>query len=474
MFDVVVIGAGVVGGLIFRELTKYDLSVCVVDKEVDCAMGASGANSGIVHAGFDAKVGSKKAEYNVKGASMMQKVCRELSVEYKKNGAFVLGFSDEDKLTLEDLLNRGIQNGVEGLEVLDREKLVEYIPNVSKGATCALFAKTSAIVCPYSLAIASVGNGMDNGGEYLREFEVDQVSFEKGVHTIKAKDGREVQALYVINAAGVYSDEIARLFGDDSYSIRARKGEYYLLDKSVAGITPYTIFTCPSEKGKGILVSPTADGNLILGPTAEFCEKSDTSTTHEGLASVSEKAREMIDGIDFSGTITSFSGLRAVSSKGDFSIERSQKCEKLFNVCGIESPGLTSSPAIAEYVAKEVANDLGKVKKANFNPYRKPYSVKGMSLDERNELIKKNSSYGEIVCRCETVTLGEIEDAITRNPKAITIDGVKHRVRAGMGRCQGGFCQGKILELLKKELGVSEYEVRKKGGNSFILERNDD
>lgn len=474
MFDVLVIGAGVVGGLVFRELSRYDLNVCIVDREPDVSMGASGANSGIVHAGFDAKPGSKKAEYNVKGARIMQRVCSELSVEYKRNGALVIGFSDDEKQTLTELKARGESNGVEGLEILDKESLQSLLPSVSKKATCALFAKTSAIVCPYSLAIASIGNGMDNGGEFIREFEVEKAEWNGEYYTVKATDGREIQARYVVNAGGIHSDKVASIFGDDSYSMRARKGEYYLLDKSVANITPYTIFTCPTEKGKGILVSPTADGNLILGPTAEFCEKDDTSTTHEGLADVAQKAKAMIDGIDFSNTITSFSGLRAVSSIGDFSIERSKKAKNLFNLCGIESPGLTSSPAIAEFVSSEIAKDLSASKKANFNPYRKPYSVKSLSISERNELIKQNPSYGEIVCRCETISLGEIEDAIKRNPKAITVDGVKHRVRAGMGRCQGGFCQGRVLELLKKELGASEYEIRKTRGNSYILERNDD
>lgn len=474
MFDVAIIGGGVVGGLIFRELTKYDLKVCLIEKEPDVGMGASAANSGIVHAGFDAKVGSKKAEFNVKGASIMKRVCAELGVEYKNNGAFVIGFSDEEKETLKSLKVRGEQNGVTGLEVIDREELVSYLPDVSEKATCALYAKTSAIVCPYSLAIAAVGNAMDNGGELFREFKVIEVNKSSDGFTIISERGEEVSAKYVINAAGVYSDAIASLFGDDTISIRARKGEYYLLDKSVAGITPYTVFTCPTEKGKGILVSQTVDGNLIVGPNAEFCEKGDTSTTHLGLSDVTEKARAMFPKVDFSNTITSFAGLRSVSSIGDFIIERSAKCENLFNVAGIESPGLTSSPAIGEYVAEEVAKDLNAVKKDSFNPNRKPYSVKSLSVEERNDLIRKNPSYGEIVCRCETISLGEIEDTLDRNPKAVTIDGVKRRVRAGMGRCQGGFCQGRILELMKERLGVSEYEIRKKGGNSYILEKAND
>ncbi len=474
MYDVLVIGAGVVGGLIFRELSRYDVKVGLVDKEPDVGMGASGANSGIVHAGFDAKPNTNKALFNVKGAKMMETVCAELGVEYKRNGAFVIGYSDEERDILEDLKKRGEINGVQSLSVIGKDELKKLVPNVSDRATCALFAKTSAIVCPYSLAIASVGNAMDNGGEFIREFEVAKVEALDGIFNLISTDSKKVTARYVINAGGVYSDKIASLFGDDTVNVKARKGEYYLLDKSVAHVTPYTLFTCPTEKGKGILVSQTADGNLLLGPTSEFCEKDDTSTTFSGLKEVAEKAKQMIDGIDFSNVITSFSGLRAVSDKGDFVIERSKLCKNLFNVCGIESPGLTSSPAIAEYVASEVAKDLNLNKKSSFNPCRKPYSLKHLSIEERNELINKNSAYGEIVCRCETISLGEIEDAVKRNPKAVTIDGVKHRVRAGMGRCQGGFCQSKVLDVLKKELCVSEYEIRKKGGKSYILERNDD
>ncbi len=474
MFDVAVIGGGVVGGLIFRALTSYDMKVCLVEKEPDVSTGASGANSGIVHAGFDAVPGSQKAKFNVLGAKMMKEVCRQLSVEYKNNGAFVIGYSDEEKRTLLELKERGEINGVSDLEVIDQDALRKYLPSVSERATCALFAKSSAIVCPYSLAIASIGNAMDNGGELFREFKVVDVKKDDEGFTLMSEKGKEVRARYVVNAAGIYSDYVASLFGEDGFKIRARKGEYYLLDKSVAGICPYTVFTCPTEKGKGILVSQTADGNLILGPTAEFCEKGDTSTTHVGLKSVADRAKDMINGIDFSNIITSFSGLRAVSEKGDFTIERSSACKGLFNVVGVESPGLTSAPAIAEYVAGEVASDLGRGKNESFDPTRKPYSVKGMKREERNELISKNPAYGEIVCRCETVSLGEIEDAIHRNPGAVTVDGVKRRVRAGMGRCQGGFCQGKILELLKSSLGVSEYEIRKKGGNSYILEKIDD
>lgn len=474
MFDVAVVGGGVVGGQIFRQLTRYDLKVCLIEKEADIAMGASQANSGIVHAGFDAKEGSKKAEFNVKGARMMEKVCAELGVEFKRNGAFVVGFSDEDKITLENLKQRGETNGVEGLEVIGKEDLLSYLPDISKSATCALYAKTSAIVCPYSLAFSAVGNAMDNGGELFREFKLVKVEKQNGFYNLISDSDKQVQAKYVVNASGLFSDEVAKLFGDDSLSIKARKGEYYLLDKSVAGITPYTIFTCPTEKGKGVLVSQTADGNLIVGPNAEFTEKGDTSTTHAGLSDVMQKARLLFPTLDFTNTITSFSGLRSVSSVGDFIIEKSKKADNLFNVSGIESPGLTASPAIGEYVAEFVAKEFNAKLKSDFNPIRAPYSVKNLSREQRNALIRKNPSYGEIVCRCETISLGEIEDALTRNPKAVTVDGVKRRVRAGMGRCQGGFCQGRILELLKTSLGVSEYEVTKKGGNSYILEKNND
>ncbi|MBR5307937.1 MAG: NAD(P)/FAD-dependent oxidoreductase [Clostridia bacterium] len=466
MYDVAIIGAGVIGSLIARELTKYSLSVVVIEKEADAALGATGANSGIVHAGFDAKPGSLKARFNVAGNKMMEEVCRQLGVSFKNNGSLVIGFDDEDKKVIEELYERGTKNGVERLEVIDSKRLHELEPNVSEKATVALYAPTGGIVCPYGLAIAALGNAMDNGADFRRCFEVKSLEFKDGFYEIS--DGSEnICAKFVVNAAGVFSDAIARLVGDDSFKITPRKGEYMLCDKESGGIVSHTIFRTPSKMGKGILVSPTVDGNLLLGPTAtDIDDKEDTSTTPEGLAVIANECLADVPGVPTRTVITSFAGLRSVDNKGDFIIDSPAK--NFVNCAGIESPGLTSAPAIAVYVA-ELLEGLGLELKKNeaFNPYRTSmHEFRDMTMEEKNEKIKKEPAYGKIVCRCETISEGEIIRAIRENPGAVTVDGVKRRTRATMGRCGGGFCTPTIVEILARELGIKYEEVTKFGGES--------
>ncbi len=470
MYDIVVIGGGVVGGLILRELSRYNTKICLLEKEDDVAMGSSKANSGIVHAGFDAKVGSNKAKFNVLGSNMMEKVTTELGVKFNNNGSLVVAFSEEEMVTVNELFERGTQNGVKDLEVIDQKTLRELEPNISDEAVGALYAKTGGIVCPYELTIASIGNAMDNGAELKTNFEVCAVSYENEMFTVTSKNGEKVQAKYVINVAGIYADEVAKMIGDNSFKIGARKGEYILLDKTCGTFASRTLFMCPTAKGKGILVSPTVDGNLLLGPTAdEQDDKSDVSTTQVGLNSVITSANKLCKKVPTFNSITSFAGLRNFCDKHDFIIERSEVNSKFFNVAGIESPGLTSSPAIGEYVANEVAKDMNLTKKADFNPIRKPdWFFKAMTDEEKNELIKVSPEYGTMVCRCEQVTLGEILHAIRSNPKATSVDAVKRRTRAGMGRCQGGFCQPVIAKVLSKELGVAFEKVTKFGKESYL------
>ncbi len=467
MFDIAVIGAGVVGAFVARALSRYELKVCVLEAMPDVAMGATRANSAIVHAGFDAKEGSLKALLNVRGSEMMESIAGELGVKYNRCGSIVVGFSDDDRTALEELLVRGERNGVKGLALLDRAELLNLEPGIGDGVKCGLYAPTGAIICPYELCMAAVGNAMDNGVELKLDFKVEKIEKNGTGYTVSSNT-ESVDTKYVINCAGLYSDEIASLVGDKSFKITPRRGEYMLLDKECGKTVTHTIFRCPSKMGKGILVSPTVDGNLLLGPTAENIEdKADTSTTQSGLMSVRTQAGEQVRGIDFSKVITSFTGLRATGSTGDFIIGLK---DGFMNVAGIESPGLSSAPAIAEYVI-DMLDGAGALaqKKKDYDPIRRPlHYFRELSIDEKNEIIKEHPEYAHVVCRCETVTEGEILAAIRTNPKPRDVDGVKRRTRASMGRCQGGFCTPYIIELLAKEQGIDFGDVTKFGGDSYI------
>lgn len=481
MFDVAIIGAGVIGGMIARELSRYDLKLCILEKENDVAMGATRANSAIVHAGFDAAEGSLKARFNVKGSEMMETVAKELGVKYKRNGSLVIGFNEEDRVEIERLYARGNTNGVKDLQILEKDKLHELEPNLSENVECALYAPTGAIICPYELTIAAVGNAMDNGVELKRNFEVKSIRKAKAGYEVCSAEGETIHTRVVINAAGVYSDEIAAMVGDTSFRIRPRRGEYILLDKECGNMVSHTIFRTPSKMGKGILVTPTVDGNLLTGPTSvDMDDKNDTSTTPEGFEKIIKESLENVSTIPFGKTITSFCGLRATGSTGDFVINT--PVEGFINVAGIESPGLTSAPAIAEYVAQLTAEQLAvqaKVEvnasqilspKAGFNPYRAPmHHFREASIEEKMEVIRKDKAYGKIVCRCEGITEGEILAALRTNPKAMDLDGVKRRTRSQMGRCQGGFCSPHIMEMIAEECNIPMEKVTKSGGSSYVL-----
>ena len=468
MFDCIVIGAGVVGGLIARELTKYKLSVCIVEKENDVAMGATRANSAIVHAGFDAKEGTLKALLNVRGSKMMKRVTDELGVKYKNNGSLVVGFDDADRETLAQLLKRGVDNGVEGLSLLGRDEVLAIEPNIGDGVVCAMLASTGAIVCPYELCMAAVGNAMDNGAELYLSFRVDKIEKINTGYRVSAGSS-SVEGRYVINCAGLYSDDIASMVGDDSFRVNPRRGEYMLLDKECGGLVSHTIFRCPSKMGKGVLVTPTVDGNLLVGPTAEdINDKENTATTASGLDRVRKMASEQVRGIEFGKVITSFTGLRATGTSGDFIINSTP--DGFINVAGVESPGLSASPAIAEYVIS-LLGEMGAVleKNDNFNPIRRPmHYFRELDVTEKNELIKQHPEYAHVICRCETVTEGEILDAIRANPRPTDLDGIKRRTRSSMGRCQGGFCTPYVVEILARELGKDVTEITKFGRGSYV------
>ena len=469
-YDVAVIGAGVIGSLIAREFSRYNLKIALVEKCNDMAMGTSKANSAIVHAGFDAKPGSMKARFNVEGTALMPELCKTLGVPFKPVGSLVVAFSDDEVETLKSLLERGNKNGVPCLEIYGKEKLKEAEPYISDEAKAALWAPTAGIVCPYELTIAAVENAVVNGTDFIRNFEVKKIDFDGSIFTVSNGE-KEITAKYVINAAGVFCDEIASLIGDTSVHTTPRKGEYMLCDKSVGHLANHTIFQCPSKMGKGILVTPTVDGNLLLGPSAiDIEDKEDVATQADTLTNVLDIAKKSVPCLTTREVITSFAGLRAHCDRNDFIIEPSEVNAQFINVAGIESPGLSSAPAIAIYVKDMLLKALDADEKEDFNPIREePVRFRHMTNEERKALIEKNTAYGRIICRCETITEGEILDAINAPAGARDVDGVKRRTRAGMGRCQGGFCGSKVVELLARELGTEINEITKFGGNSKIL-----
>ena len=457
--DVVVIGAGVVGCAIARELTRYNVNVAVVEAGSDVAEGASKANSAIVHAGFDAKPGSNKAKFNVLGNRMFEDVCRELKVPFKRNGSLVLAFGPEDEKHLRELSERGELNGVP-TKILSRSELRAMEKNVSPEATAALWAPTGGICCPYELTFRYAENAAHNGAEFFFDAKVvDLVKTETGWRVV-CSDRREFECRAVVNAAGVHSDELNNLVSSTKYSITARRGEYLMLDKDESAAFSATMFQVPSKMGKGILVSPTVDGTVIVGPTAEdIPDKEDKATTLSGLEKVKQGALRTYPDLPLHKVITEFSGLRAhETTKGDFVLGECVDAAGFFNALGVESPGLTSAPAIGVWMAEEVCNRLGASKKSahlvskevSYWPRTRDMSPEGLS-----ELIEKDSSFGRIVCRCESITEGEIRAAIRAKVGARTLDGIKRRTRSGMGRCQGGFCTPRLIEVLSSELGVS-------------------
>lgn len=476
VYDIAIIGAGVVGTQVARALSKYNLKTVLVEKAADVAMGTTKANSGIVHAGFDAQTGTLMAKLNVKGCQMMEEVCTTLSVPYEKNGSLVVAFSEEEMATIKELYDRGIANGIEAqyLEIIDRAKLEELEPNIGPEAVGALWAKSAGIVSPYELAIAAAECAVGNGVEFVRNFEVADIKLADDVFSLACKCGKTIEAKMVINVAGLYADKIACMF-DDSYSkykIIPRLGEYGLLDRNCAGLCTHTIFQCPSKMGKGILVSPTTHHNILVGPTSvDMEDKDDLSVRVGALRETYAIAQKSIPAATARDQITSFAGLRAHLDVHDFIIEKTAKNDHFINAIGIESPGLASSPAIAEYIENIVLDVLGaQDKKADWNPSRKaPVFFRNLSLEEQEALIAKDPAYARIICRCETITEGEIRDAVLAPAGAIDVDGVKRRTRAGMGRCQGGFCGSKVMEIISKELNMPISEIKKFGGNSDII-----
>lgn len=470
MYDVCIIGAGVIGCSIARELSKYNLNICVIEKGYDVAVGTTKANSAIIHAGFDAIPGTLKAKFNVKGNLMFDKLSKELDFPFRRNGSLVLCFDQDNISRLKLLKEQGEKNSVPGLMILDKGQALEMEPSLSSNIIAALYAPSGGIVCPYEMTVAYAENAYNNDVHF--KFDTEVLDIEKKSHHFTIMSKKEhIDTKIIINAAGLFSDSINNIVSNNKMSIIPRKGEYCLFDRTVGKTVRSTIFQLPTKLGKGVLVTPTVDGNLLIGPNASDIEdKYDLSTTPDGIQEVLSKARLTLNEIPMKYIITSFSGLRAHGITDDFIIGEADDVKNFINAAAIESPGLSSAPAIASYIKGIVVSRLRPKRNNNFNPIRKGLpKFRNLSNEERQILIQKNPAYGRIVCRCETVTEGEIIDSIHRPLGARTLDGIKRRTRAGMGRCQSGFCTPKLVSILARELKISEEEVTKFGGNSKIL-----
>lgn len=475
MYDVAIIGAGVVGSAVARELSKYRINVCVIEREEDVCCGTSKANSAIIHGGFDAAPGSLKAKLNVRGNALMDELSKDLDIPFKRNGSLVVCTGEQDRNGLTTLLEKGRANGVPGLRILEREELLSMEPNLSDDVTCALYAPTGGIVCPFHMTMAFAENAYTNGVSFFLNTQVTKIEKSGNGYRLDTRHTDTGQpevfdAKIIVNAAGVYADTLNNMVSGKKMHITARKGEYCLLDKDAGTHVSHTIFQLPSKMGKGVLVTPTVHGNLLVGPTAADVEnKEAVNTTAEGLALLTQTAGRSVKNIPMRQVITSFAGLRAHEDGDDFIIEESPDAKGFINAAGIESPGLSSAPAIAEMVADIVKTILPLEKNPDFIGTRKGIlRPDTLSIDERNQLIKEHPEYGTIICRCEMITEGEIMDAIHRPLGARSLDGIKRRTRAGMGRCQSGFCSPRTMEILEREVPLDMFDITKSGVGSNI------
>ena len=496
MYDVLIIGGGVTGSSIARELSRYKLKIAVIERASDVCEGTSKANSGIAHAGYDAESGTLKAKLNVRGSELMEPLSRELGFIYRRCGSMVLCFDEKDMDKLKVLKDRGDVNGVKDLSIITGDEARKLEANLSPNVVGALLVPTGGIVDPFGLTVAMADNAVMNGAEFILNSEVVSISKENDIFTVKVKkhpstlnmdaSGEEsYEAKVVINAAGVYADRIHNMVSDKKIEITPRRGEYMLLDNTVGDYVTRTIFQLPTDLGKGILITPTAHGNLLVGPTAnDIDDKEDTETTAEGLGEVKLKSVLSSENVPLREVITSFSGLRArltkneadyrnyeeEHKKGDFLIGELNDVPGFIDVAGIESPGLSCAPAIGEYVTKLVKDIITLEPKEDFIAARNVKKPFVMSTDEEREaLVKEDPKYANVICRCCSVTEGEIVKAIHSPVGATTTDGIKRRTGAGMGRCQSGFCNPKVVEILSRELGVDPSLITKNDAGSYYI-----
>ena len=472
MYDVVIIGCGVIGAAAAYELSRYDLKIAVLESENDVATGSSKANSAILHAGYDPKPGTLMAKLNVEGNELAFRIAEKLHVPADRCGSLVVAFDEKDEEHLNELYRRGIENGVPGLSIISGDKARELEPNLSEEIRAALLAESAGIISPWDYTLAMAEVAVKNGTELFLNTRV--TSIEKGeCFTVRSSKGRIFKTRYVINAAGVNSDIVSEMVGDREFSVRPTAGEYYLLDKSEGERVSRVIFQCPNELGKGVLVSRTIHGNLIVGPNAVETDRGNTATTREGLAFVQETAKRSVPGIQFRENIRNFAGIRANTEFDEFCIGESRSAKGFLNLGGIKSPGLTAAAAIGRYAAgllKDMGLEL--IEKDSFDDTREVIRFKELSDLEKNELIKRDPAFGRVICRCETITEGEIVAALHSVIPARSINGVKRRCNAGMGRCQGGFCSPRVCRIIARELGIDETEVvEEKEGSNVLYSR---
>lgn len=464
MFDIIIIGGGVIGSAVAYELTKYNLRVALFEKENDIATGTTKANSAIIHAGYDPVPNSLTARLNVRGNELAHIICKKLDVPFKETGSVVCAFGEEDDITVKELYDRGVENGVPGLKILNKQELKELEPNISDEATTALYAPTAGVISPWEYALAFAEVAVQNGLELHLSEKVTDIKEGNVVVTEKG----EYAAKYIIAAAGVNCNDIESMVAEPDYTLKPSKGEYYLLDKSAFGIVNTVVFQCPNKNGKGVLISPTVHGNIIVGPNAEASEKEDLSTTADGLSFVRTAAAKSVPTLNLSTNIRNFAGMRANTNEEDFIIRFVRA--GFLSLAGIKSPGLASAPAIAEYVRQLLEKDgLSLTEKENIVDTRKRIRFKELSPEEKNAVIKENPAYGRVICRCETITEGEIVATFSSPIPPVSIDGVKRRCNAGMGRCQGGFCAPRVLELIHKHTGIPKEEIVKDKSGSTVL-----
>ena len=470
LYDIIIIGAGVTGCAVARYLSRYQAKLLVLERAEDVCCGTSKANSAIVHAGFDAANGSLMARMNLLGSQLMPQLAADLDIPFRRNGSLVVCMSQDDLPRLHALYENGVKNGVQGLEIVDAARLHELEPNVSKNAVAALWAPTGGIVCPFGLTIALAENANANGAEFRFNTEVTGFTRGDGFWTVHTADG-DYQTRYVVNAAGLYADVLHNMVSDKKLHITPRRGDYCLLDKQTGGFVRHTVFQLPGKLGKGVLVSPTIHGNTIVGPTAiDIDDREGTNTTAAGLDELIAKAGATVENLPIRQTITSFAGLRAHEDHHEFVIGEADGAPQFIDCAGIESPGLSSAPAIGLTAAELLRDKMGLCEKEHFIATRKGVlDPKTLSKPEYQALIEKEPAYGQIICRCEQVTEGEIIDAIRRPLGAKSLDGIKRRTRAGMGRCQAGFCSPRVMEILARELGVDQAKITKSGGASRLI-----
>lgn len=470
MYDIAIIGAGVTGCSVARELSRYKAKICVIEKEEDVCCGTSKSNSAIIHAGFDAAAGSLMAKLNVIGNRMMGDLANELDIPFKRNGSIVVCLYEEDRPKLQKLYENGITNGVENLRIIEKEELQKIEPNISPNAIAALYAPTSGIICPFALTIALAENANTNGAEFKFDTKVTELHRAKDCWILETPNGT-IETKYVVNAAGVYSDVFHNMVSKKKIHITPRRGDYCLLDKNTGNYAVQTIFPLPDKFGKGVLISPTIHGNTIVGPTAiDIEDKEGTNTTAAGINDLISKAGSTVKHLPIRQVITSFAGLRAHEDHHEFIIGEVEDAPKFIDCAGIESPGLSSSPAIGKMVGNLLKEKMSLESNPDFNGKRKGVlDPKMLSKEDRAKLIRENPAYGNIICRCEGISEGEILDAIHRPLGAKSLDGIKRRTRAGMGRCQAGFCTPRTMEILARELGVKQDKLTKRGGESNLI-----